>query len=122
MGLRVKILPSHKSRSSRDVLNMGYVHFLVVPGLWLPLWLAGGLDWTWAGCRAWPRPFQVLIPSPLFIINSCVTLGDANLFSGSRRSPGGGHGNHSSILVWRVPQTEEPGGLQSMVSQRIGHN
>ena len=49
------------------------------------------LDWT--GCRAWPWPFQVLIPSPHFIINSCVTLGDTSLISGSRRSPGGGHGN-----------------------------
>ena len=29
---------------------------------------------------------------------------------------------HSGILAWRVPRTEEPGGLQSMVSQRVGHN
>ena len=28
---------------------------------------------------------------------------------------------HSSILVWRIPWTEEPGGLQSMGSQRVGH-
>ena len=28
---------------------------------------------------------------------------------------------HSSILVWRIPRTEEPGGLQSMESQRVGH-
>ena len=28
---------------------------------------------------------------------------------------------HSSILAWRIPWTEEPGGLQSMRSQRIGH-
>ena len=28
---------------------------------------------------------------------------------------------HSSILDWRIPQTEEPGGLQSMGSQRVGH-
>jgi len=27
---------------------------------------------------------------------------------------------HSSILVWRVPWTEEPGALQSMGSQRVG--
>ena len=30
--------------------------------------------------------------------------------------------NHSSILAWRIPWTEEPGGLQSMRSQRLGHN
>ena len=29
---------------------------------------------------------------------------------------------HSSILVWRIPWTEEPGGLQSMGSQRVRHN
>ena len=29
---------------------------------------------------------------------------------------------HSSILAWRIPWMEEPGGLQSTGSQRIGHN
>ena len=29
---------------------------------------------------------------------------------------------HSSILAWRIPRTEEPGGLQSVGSQRVGHN
>ena len=29
---------------------------------------------------------------------------------------------HSSILAWRIPWTEEPGGLQSMGSQREGHD
>ena len=28
---------------------------------------------------------------------------------------------HSGILAWRIPWTEEPGGLQTMGSQRIGH-
>ena len=29
---------------------------------------------------------------------------------------------HSSILAWEMPWTEEPGGLQSMGSQRVGHD
>ena len=29
---------------------------------------------------------------------------------------------HSSILVWEIPWTGESGGLQSMGSQRVGHN
>ena len=29
---------------------------------------------------------------------------------------------HSSILVWEIPYTEEPGGLQSLGSQRVGHD
>ena len=35
---------------------------------------------------------------------------------------GKGMATHSSILAWRIPWTEEPGGLQSMGSQRIGHD
>ena len=44
------------------------------------------------------------------------------------RSPGQedplekGMATHSSILAWRIPWTEEPGGLQSIGSQRIGHD
>ena len=30
--------------------------------------------------------------------------------------------SHSSVLAWRMPQTEEPGGLQSVGSQRVGHD
>ena len=33
-----------------------------------------------------------------------------------------GMATHSSVLAWRFPWTEEPGGLQSMESQRAGHN
>ena len=33
-----------------------------------------------------------------------------------------GMATHSSIIAWRIPWTEEPGGLQSMVSQRVGHD
>ena len=29
---------------------------------------------------------------------------------------------HSSTLAWTIPWTEEPGGLQSMESQRVGHD
>ena len=33
-----------------------------------------------------------------------------------------GMATHFSILAWRIPWTEEPGGLQSMGSQRVGYN
>ena len=33
-----------------------------------------------------------------------------------------GMATHSSILAWRIPWTEEPGGLQSMGSRRAGHD
>ena len=33
-----------------------------------------------------------------------------------------GMATHSSILAWRIPSTEEPGGLQSRGSQRLGYD
>ena len=33
-----------------------------------------------------------------------------------------GKATHSSIHAWKIPWTEEPGGLQSMGSQRVGHD
>ena len=33
-----------------------------------------------------------------------------------------GMATHSSILAWEIPQTEEPGGLQSTESQRVRHD
>ena len=33
-----------------------------------------------------------------------------------------GMATDSSILAWEIPRTEEPGGLQSMASQRVGHD
>ena len=41
---------------------------------------------------------------------------------GFGRSPRGGHGNHSSILAWRIPWTEMPGGLRFIGSQRFEHD
>ena len=38
------------------------------------------------------------------------------------RSPGEGHGNHSSILTWRIPWTEEPARLWSIGLHRVGPN
>ena len=35
---------------------------------------------------------------------------------------GGGMATHSSVLAWIIPWTEEPGGLQSIGLQRVGHN
>ena len=56
----------------------------------------------------------------LVVKNPPADAGDARdmrLISWSGRSPEGGNVNHSSILAWRIPWTEEPGGLQSIVSQ-----
>ena len=47
---------------------------------------------------------------------------DIGSIPGSGRSPGGGTVIHSSILAWRIPWTEEPGGLQPMGPQKVGHD
>ena len=48
--------------------------------------------------------------------------GDVGSIPGSERSPGEGNATHSNILAWEIPWTEEPGGLQSMGSQEVGHD
>ena len=45
--------------------------------------------------------------------NLPINAGDLCSIPWLGRSPGGGHGNPLSILAWRIPWTEEPGGLQS---------
>ena len=61
----------------------------------------------------------------LVVKNLPVSAGDirdGGSIPGSGRSPGGGNGNHSSVLALRIPWPEEPGGLQSMGSQRMVHD
>ena len=48
--------------------------------------------------------------------------GDLGSIPGLGRSPGGGNGNHSRILAWEIPWTEESGRLQSLGSQRVGYD
>ena len=50
--------------------------------------------------------------------NPPANTGDVGSIPGLERSPGEGNGNHSSILAWEIPWTEEPEGLQSMGSQK----
>ena len=47
---------------------------------------------------------------------------DASSIPGLGRSSGEGNGNYASILAWEILWLEEPGGLQSMGSQRVGHD
>ena len=46
---------------------------------------------------------------------------DMGSIPGSGRSLKEGMATHSSILAWRIPWTEEPGGLRSVGLQRVGH-
>ena len=53
---------------------------------------------------------------------SACNVGDPGSIPGSGRSPGEGNGNPFQYSAWNIPWTEEPGRLQSMGSQRVGHN
>ena len=74
-----------------------YIHTYGFPGD-----LIGGSDSKESACNA---EDLVLIPG------SVRSLGEQNLEKGMA--------THSSILAWRIPWTEEPGGLQSMALQRV---
>ena len=59
----------------------------------------------------------------LVVKNSSTSAGDvrdAGLILEFERSPG--EGSHSSVLDWRIPWTEEPGGLRSIGSHRVRHD
>ena len=56
-------------------------------------------------------------PGVLVVKKPPANARDVGLIPGSRRSPGRGMATRSSALAWRIPGTEEPGGLLSMELQ-----
>ena len=57
------------------------------------------------------------------MVKNLPTMQETWVQSLSREDPlEKGMATHSSILVWRIPWTEEPGRLQSMGSQSVKHN
>ena len=55
----------------------------------------------------------------LFWVISIYSVSNSTMLRGLREKE---MATHSRILAWKIPWTEEPGGLQSMRSQRVGHN
>ena len=53
---------------------------------------------------------------------SACSVGDLGQSLGWQDPLEEGMATHSSILAWRIPWTEEPGGLQSKGWQRVGHD
>ena len=89
--------------------------------------------WSWASpphllhpelfpadlCLLWASQVALVVKN---LLATAGDIKDMGSIPGSGRSPGGGNVTHSSILAWRIPWTEKPGGLQSMGLQRIGHD
>ena len=61
-------------------------------------------------------------PGGSVVKNLIANSEDTGSNIGSGRSPREEMAIHSSILAWEIPSTEEPGGLQYMGSQRVGHD
>ena len=61
-------------------------------------------------------------PGGSVVKNLSANAGEADLIPGQEDLLDEGMATHSCILAWRIPWTEEPGGLQSMGSQRNGHH
>ena len=61
-------------------------------------------------------------PGGSVLKNLPANSGDVGLIPGSGRSLEREMATHCSILAWKMPWTEEPGKLQSMGSQRAGHD
>ena len=107
-----------------------------------PLRFSFSLVESWIGAQdlslvACVRSFiHSLIPLPPFNTNGASQLApvvknppanagdvrEAGSIPGSGRSLEEGMATHTSILVWRIPWSDEPGGLLSMGLQRVGHD
>ena len=66
--------------------------------------------------------FSRVFPGASVVKNPPVNAGDLGLIPGLGRFPSPEESTHLSILAWRIPRTEESGGLQSTGSQRVGYD
>ena len=81
-----------------------------------------GHDWCDLAAAAAAGLGEGGLPLWLSCKESTCNIEDTDSIPGSGMFAGGGIGTHSSVLTWRIPWTEEPGRLQSMGSQRAGHD
>ena len=81
--------------------------------------IALSLSWKTWGCR----PLLFLGFPSGSVVKTLSAMQEMQVQSLGQEDPlEKGLATHSSILAWRIPRAEEPGGLQSMESQRVGHN
>ena len=118
-----------KEFSARKVLLFSFYYQRPQPG-WLqaawalgsllpsPRWITCGIRW---GRRQVKPPLPTTLPSSVMIWEqSWGMLSNWPLIRGSPLEDG--MATHSSTLAWRIPWTEDPGGLQSMVLKRVIHD
>ena len=70
-----------------------------------------------------PAKYRIFGLSVAQMVKNLPAMRETPVQSLGREDPlGKGMATHSSILAWKIPWTERPGGLQSMGSQRVGHD
>ena len=75
----------------------------------------GNVKW----CSQYGRQFGGVAPT----VRNLFAMQEMQVLSLGQEDPlEMGMVTHSSTLAWRIPWTEEPGGLQYMGSQRVGHD
>ena len=86
---------------------------------WAGLRVAG-CAFIWFGPQHWPKLVASLVAQT---VKNLLAMQETQVWSLGWEDPMEKEmATHSSILSWRIPWTEEPGGLQSMGSQRVGHD
>ena len=132
-------------RAGREGNKRGWDGWMASPTQWKWVWVDSG-SWWWTGRPGMLRfmgsqsfrhdwvtelNWTELIPFWGFpggasgkktYLPNTGDIRDAASNCGSGRSPGFGIATHSSILVWRIPWTEEPGRLQSIALKLVGTN
>ena len=78
------------------------------------------LKWVSSSSSSW---YSVMLTASLESLSTMQGTQEMQVWSLGQEDPlEKGMATHSSILAWRIPWTEEPGGLQSMGSQRVVHD
>ena len=84
--------------------------------------LSGDQPSPWSSPRVTSLEQKVDFPGGSDGKVSVYNAGDLGSSPGLGRSPGDEMEIHSSSIAWKIPWTEEPGRLQSVGSQRVGHD
>ena len=91
----------------KNIWSVSYYHY------WTNIWF--GFKY---GLPTWDLALSTGFPHGSVVNNSSASVEGLGLIPGSGRSLGERNEIHSSILAWEISRTEDPGGLQSVGSQK----
>ena len=84
--------------------------------------ICGFIAWPWE-YNDLPQVMQLKVFPSGSVVKNLPAMQETRVLSLGQENPREQEmATHSTILAWRIPWTEEPGKLQSMEFQRVGHN